>query len=155
MEGPEATEEDQSMPVEWARPPGWSEFDDPLLHFRQPEAPALFVREGQSLPAIMAYIYFEQDEGLSILWYSLFDGEEIEDVRDLLRTPISKFVSNIEYAYYEMEDDEWEIEPEPIEEDDETFRLPNYLRLTFTHPEEGDRTRSIFIPQKSLEVPLF
>jgi hypothetical protein len=54
-----------------------------------------------------------------------------------------------------MDDDEWEIEEEPIEEDDDTFRLPNYLRLTFSHPEEGDRTRSIFIPQKSLEVPLF
>lgn len=152
---PGSEEEDEAMPVEWARPPGWSEFDDPLLHFRQQEAPALFVREGQSLPAIMAYIYFEEDMGLSVLWYSAFDAEEIERVNDLKRTSISTFVSNVEYAYYDMEMDEWEITEDPEEDDDEAFLLPNYLRLTFTHPEEGDRTKSIFIPQKSLEVPLF
>jgi prepilin-type N-terminal cleavage/methylation domain-containing protein len=152
---PASGDQEQQLPVEWARPPGWSEFDDPLLHFRQAEAPALFVREGSPLPAIMAYIYFEEDEGLSILWYSAFEAEEIEDVRDLKRTPVSSFVSKIEYAYYEMEDDEWEISEEPLEEDDDTFRLPNFLRLTFSHPDEDDRVRSIFIPQKSLELPLF
>lgn len=152
----ETEEEAESQPIEWARPPGWSELDDPLLHFRQSEAPALFVREGQSLPSILAYLHFERDEGLSVLWYSAFDAEEIEQVRDLLRTRISSFVTRIEYAYYEMEDDEWEITDEPLEEDNnDTFRLPDYLRLTFSHPEEGERTRSLFIPHKSLEVPLF
>jgi prepilin-type N-terminal cleavage/methylation domain-containing protein len=152
---PGSEDEEEAMPVEWARPPGWSEFDDPLLHFRQQEAPALFVREGQSLPAIMAYIHFEDEMGLSVLWYSAFDAEEIERVNDLKRTPISSFVSKIEYAYYEMEDDEWEITEDPQEDESEAFILPNYLRLTFSHPEEGERTKSIFIPQKSLEVPLF
>jgi prepilin-type N-terminal cleavage/methylation domain-containing protein len=146
---------EESLPVEWARPPGWSEFDDPLLHFRQAEAPALFVREGSPLPAIMAYLHFEEDSGLSILWYSAFDAEEIEEIRDLKRTPVSSFVSKIEYAYYEMEDNEWEISEDPLEEDDDTFRLPNFLRLTFTHPDEGERIRSVFVPQKSLELPLF
>jgi hypothetical protein len=105
----------------------------------------------------MAYLYFEEDEGLSVLWYSLFDAEDIEDTRDLLRTPISTFVTNIDYAYYELEDDEWEIVDEPLEDEDDNdaFRLPNFLRLTFTHPEEGERVRSIFVPHKSLEVPLF
>ncbi|NDV62505.1 prepilin-type N-terminal cleavage/methylation domain-containing protein [Puniceicoccales bacterium CK1056] len=152
---PASGDQEQQMPVEWARPPGWSEFDDPLLHFRQAEAPALFVREGRPLPAIMAYIHFEEDTGLSILWYSAFDAEEIEEVRDLKRTPVSSFVSKIEYAYYELEDDEWEITEQPIEEDDDIFLLPNYLRLTFSYPDEDDRIRSIFVPQKSLELPLF
>lgn len=146
---------DDSQPVEWARPPGFSDMDDPLLHFRQNEAPALFVREGRSLPAIMAYIHFDEDTGLSVLWFSAFDAEEIEQVQDLYRTPVSSFVTKLEYAYYDMEDDEWEIVEEPEEDDNEAFILPNYLRLTFTHEEEGDRVRSIFIPQKSYEVPLF
>lgn len=150
-----SAEQEQQLPVEWARPPGWSEFDDPLLHFRQAEAPALFVREGAPLPAIMAYIHFDQDAGLSILWYSAFDAEDIEEVNDLKRTPVSSFVSSIEYAYYEMEDDEWESSEEPVEDNNGRFLLPNYLRLTFSHPDEEDRTRSIFVPQKSLELPLF
>jgi len=144
-----------SQPVEWARPPGWSDFDDPLLHFRQKETPALFVREGISLPDILAYIHFSDDLGLSILWYSAFDAEEIESEQDLKRTPISRFVTKIEYAYYDMEDDEWEITGDPEENDDEEFLLPNFLRLTFSHPAEGERVKSVFIPHKSTDVPLF
>lgn len=150
-----AESSENSQPVEWARPPGRSEFDDPLLHFRQREAPALFVREGLSLPSIMAYIHFDERDGLSILWYSALDAEEVEAERDLRRTPISAFVSKIEYAYYDMEDDEWELTGDPLEEDDETFRLPHFLKLTFSHPEEGERIKSIFIPQRSMELPLF
>jgi hypothetical protein len=103
----------------------------------------------------MAYLHFEEDMGLSVLWFSALESEEIEFVRDLLRTPISSFVTRIDYAYYEMEDDEWELTDEPIEEDDGSFRLPHYLKLTFTHPEEGERTRSVLIPQTSNSVPLF
>jgi hypothetical protein len=148
-------EEGGSQPVEWARPPGWSELDDPLLHFRQAEAPALFVREGESLPAIFAYLHFDDRDGLSVLWYSDLDGEAIEQVRDLYRTPISPFITELEYAYYDLEDDTWEITRDPLEERNETFVLPDYLRLTFTHPEQGERVRSIFIPRGSLEIPLF
>ena len=150
-----ARTEEQSQPVEWARPPGWSELDDPLLFFRQEEAPALFVREGQALPAIQAYLYFDRDEGLSVLWYSILDSEEIEQVRDLQRTHISSYISKMEYAYYEMEQDEWEITRDPMEDDNGAFRLPDFLRFTFTHPEEGERIRSVLIPHGSVDVPLF
>ncbi|MEY3001305.1 MAG: hypothetical protein RL648_1519 [Verrucomicrobiota bacterium] len=146
---------EQNQPVEWARPPGWSELDDPLLHFRQAEAPALFVREGSSLPAIMAFLHFEEDTGLSALWFSLFDEEEIDDLNDLMRTPISPYVSKIEYAYYDLERDEWELTDDPEENDEDAFILPNYLRLTFTHPDFGERQKAVFIPAKSMELPLF
>lgn len=148
-------ENEQRQPVEWARPPGWSDMDDPLLYFQQNEAPALFVRKGQSLPAVQAYLHFEDGEGLSIIWYSALDAEDIEEERDLLRTRISSFVTEINYAYYELDDDEWEITDDPMENDDDEFRLPDFVRLTFTHPEEGERIRSILIPHGSLEIPLF
>jgi prepilin-type N-terminal cleavage/methylation domain-containing protein len=151
----ESSATQDSQPVEWARPPGWSEFDDPLLHFRQAEAPALFVRQGQSLPAILAFLHFEERFGLSVLWYSELDDADIDQVNDLLRTPVSSFVSALEYAYYDFDDDRWEITRDPMEETDGSFVLPDYLRLTFTHPEQGERLRSVFIPRRSLEVPLF
>lgn len=146
---------EQSQPVEWARPPGWSDMDDPLLYFQQAEAPALLVVEGEPLPSIQAYLYFSEDEGLSILWYSALDGEDIEDISDLKRTRISHLVSDFDYAYYEAEDEEWEITEDPMEDDNDTFRLPDFIRLTFTHPEEGARLRSILIPHASMEIPLF
>lgn len=146
---------EQSQPVEWARPPGWSERDDPLLHFRQAEAPALFVREGSSLPAVMAFLHFDEDNGLGILWFSLLDDEEIDDLNDLMRTPVSPYVSKIEYAYYDSERDQWELTGDPEEDDDDAFILPNYLVLTFSHPVYGERRKSIFIPAKSTALPLF
>lgn len=142
-------------PVQWARPPGFSEMDDPLLYFQQAEAPALFVREGQSLPAVQAYIHFDDREGLSILWYSVLDAEEVEEEADLRRTLISSFVTGMDYAYYELEDDEWELTDEPMEDDDGNFRLPDFLKFTFTHPDEGDRVRSVLVPHGSTEIPLF
>jgi prepilin-type N-terminal cleavage/methylation domain-containing protein len=154
-EGASGGEGEARPPVEWARPPGWSEMDDPLLYFQQAEAPALFVREGQSLPSIQAYLHFDEREGLSILWYSVLDAEEVEAEKDLRRTPISSYVTGMDYAYYELEDDEWEITEDPMEDDDDNFRLPDFLRFTFTHPEEGERLRSVLIPHASTELPLF
>jgi prepilin-type N-terminal cleavage/methylation domain-containing protein len=144
-----------SQPVAWARPPGFSEFDDPLLFFSSEEAPALFVKEGDPLPSIQAYLHFSDREGLSILWYSAFDAEEIEQTQDLRRTALSPYVSKIEYAYYDFEEDEWELTEDPIEEDDDSFRLPDFLQLTFAHPVEGERVRTLLVPAQSLEVPLF
>ena len=146
---------DRRQPVEWARPPGWSDMDDPLLYFQQAEAPALLVKEGEPLPAIQAYLYFNEDEGLSILWYSVLEGEDVEDIADLKRTPISTFITDLDYAYYEAEDEEWEITEDPMEDEDENFRLPDFLRLTFTHPVEGARLRSILVPHGSTEILLF
>ncbi len=142
-------------PVEWSRLPGAGEFDEPLLHFRQAEAPALFVREGLPLPAIRAWLHFERGQGLSILWHSALDADEPESARSLNRTVISPFVSKIEYAYYDMEDDRWEMLERPREQARREFVLPDFLRLTFTHPEHGERRRSILVPQGSAELPLF
>ena len=148
-------ENEQRPPVEWARPPGWSEMEDPLLHFQQNEAPALFVREGSSLPAVMAYLHFSEREGLSILWYSVLESEPVEEERDLFRTTVSPLVTELDYAYYEIDNDEWEITDTPMESSDGAFRLPDFIRLTFTHPAEGQRLRSVLIPAGTLELPLF
>jgi prepilin-type N-terminal cleavage/methylation domain-containing protein len=145
----------RKLPVQWARPPGFDEMDDPLLHFRLKETPALFVAEGIRLPDIQAYLLFHR-EGLSILWYSSFTSEELEDTEDLRHTPISRFIAKIEYAYYDPEDDEWEITDEPEEDDNEAFILPQYLRLTFRYPPEDlEVIRSIYIPQRTPDLPLF
>jgi len=154
-EGASSGSAEARPPVEWARPPGWGEMDDPLLYFQQAEAPALFVREGERLPSIQAYLHFDDRDGLSILWYSALDAEDIEEVRDLRNTPISAFVKKMEYAYYDIERDEWEITEDPEEDDNGAFLLPDFLRFTFTHPEEGDRVRSVLVPHGSMEIPLF
>jgi prepilin-type N-terminal cleavage/methylation domain-containing protein len=144
-----------TLPVEWARPPGWSDLDDPLLLFRQLETPALFVREGESLPNVNCYLYFKRGEGLSILWYSDLE-EDVEETSDLFRTEISRYVTEIAYCYYDAEDEEWEIEEDPMvsPEDRDAFLLPQYLKLTFEYEDE-EFVRNIYLPQRSTDAPLF
>ena len=144
---------ENNLPIEWARPPGFSDFDDPLLMFRQRETPALFVRDGESLPNIFVYIYHEKGEGLSLLWYSSHQ-DQVEDQEDLFRTPISKYVSNIQYAYYDAENDAWDVVDEPEEGDNDAFILPQYLKLTFAYEDE-EYVRNLYLPQRSTDVPLF
>lgn len=142
-------------PVEWGRPPGWREFDAPLLYFRLNEAPALFAVDGDALPLIHAYVVFENNGGLGILWYSALDARDIDSPNDLLFTPVSTFVDKLEYAYYDRETNRWELRNSPMEENPGEFILPHFLRLTFEHPEHGQRQRSVLIPQKSYDLPLF
>jgi|TARA_B110000438_G_C15786202_1_gene638538 prepilin-type N-terminal cleavage/methylation domain-containing protein len=149
----DGAEGETTLPIEWARPPGFSDFDDPLLMFRQRETPALFVREGESLPNIFVYIYHDDREGLSLVWYSSHQ-EEVEDEDDLYRTPISKYVSKIQYAYYDAENDEWDVEDDPEEGDNDAYILPQYLKLTFAYEDE-EFVRNLHIPQRSTDVPLF
>lgn len=142
-------------PIEWARPPGWSEMDEPLLYFRQSEAPALLVREGNALPAIHAYLWFERGRGLSILWYSALSADAVESPNDLFNTPVSPYVVKLEYAYFDSDASRWEVTDRPLEEERGVFRLPQFIRLTFQHPDFEEQTRSILIPQTSTDVPLF
>jgi prepilin-type N-terminal cleavage/methylation domain-containing protein len=146
-------EGETTLPVEWARPPGFSDLEDPLLMFRQVEAPALFVREGESMPNLYVYLYFDPDDGLSLLWYSSHD-EEVEDKRDLWRTPVSPYVTALEYCYYDEDRERWNIVEDPEENDDDAFLLPQFLKLTFEH--EGSRyVRNLYLPQRNADVPTF
>ena len=63
-------------PVGWARPPGFSDSKDPLLNFKLTTAPPLLVGlENAPLLGIDAFLYFDDTEGLSLLWYSTLQEE--------------------------------------------------------------------------------
>lgn len=141
-------------PVRWSRPPHWSNLDAPLLGFSQTEAPALFVREGQHLPAIRAWLYFDERDGLFILWHSELEAEPPDRVEDLFLTPVSRFITSLEYAYYDPDNDRWEIENRPETTSDGTHILPQFLRFTFEYQGES-RQRMVYIPQAVTHVPLF
>lgn len=141
-------------PVRWTRPPHWSAVDPPLLQFSLAEAPALFVREGQHLPAIDAWLFFDDREGLFILWHSELEAEPPERVQDLYLTTVSPFITRIDYAYYDRDQDRWEIDDRPQTTADGTHILPHFLRFTFEHQNET-RERLVYIPQQTSLVPRF
>lgn len=142
-----------SLPVEWARPPGFNEINDPLLLFRQSDSPALLTRQGRALPNINAYLFFEPRSGLSLLWYSDHD-ESVEDRNDLYRTELSPYVSDFAYCYYDADNDRWDIVDDPEEDNERNFLLPQYLRLTFSY-EDQTVQRHLLVPQRNPDVPVF
>ena len=150
---PAPEEGEESLPVQWARPPDWREAEDPLLMFRQTEAPPLFVREGIRLPDVVCYLHFDSRDGLSLLWYSELQ-ETFERVDDLFRTRISEWVERIEYCYYDAEADDWDTVERPLKDDNDAYMLPQFLRLHFKYEDEST-TRNVFLPQTHRDVPLF
>ncbi len=150
---PSAAEGREGLPVQWGRPPDWSEMDPPLIMFRQTEAPPLFAREGIRLPDVVCYLYFEPREGLSLLWYSELQ-ESFERVDDLYRTKVSRWIERIEYCYFDAEMNVWETLEEPRRDENDEYELPHFLRLHFAYEDEST-SRNVFIPQSNRDVPLF
>ena len=161
-----ATLEEASLPqanrtgnsvVDLQRPVGFSDSDEPLVHFYLREAPPLFVWPNGVATRVHTYLYFDDREGLSFLWFSelqeLEKNEkgklEPEDESDLRKTPISSFCDEIFYCYYGDEDDkerdikEWKVEDD-LEENIQSgkFRIPAFIKLVFRWEEE-DLERTI------------
>ena len=141
-------------PIRWTKPPGFAAYEDPLLNFALSRQPPLLVdrRNGPAV-GVEAFLHFDPREGLSLLWYSKLQ-EEAEDLRDLRRTELSRFVKSIRYVYWDERFERWEEEPEPREDEDGALLLPRYIRLTFD--DEGvTAERTIAIPLVSRQAILF
>ena len=115
------------------------------------------------LAGCIVFFYFDEGEGLSILWFSEFqklekndEGKmELEDEDDLFKTPISLFCSEIIYCYYGEEEDnpddikEWDYENELEENIKGDFRIPEFIQLVFKWDEE-DLERTVTLPIKRI-----
>ena len=142
-------------PVTWKRPPGFARYRDPLLHVRLSERPPLLAGPGRAAtPAVHAFLFFEPDEGLSLLWYSELQ-EATDATDDLRRTPISSLVSELRYIYWDERFERWEAEDQPKRgEGEDQFLLPRFLKLIFEY--EGEtKERVIALPVPSRDALLF
>ena len=142
-------------PIGWSQPPGFADYQDPLLHFGLNDTPPLLVQtENAPIIGVEAFLHFEDDEGLSLLWYTPLQ-EDSEDLDDLRRTPISNLITKVEYVYWDERFEKWETETEPKEgEDDDQFILPHFLKLTFEY-EGVIKERSLTIPVTSRSALIF
>ena len=142
-------------PIDWSKPPGFADYQDPLLHFGLRETPPLLVQtENAPIIGVEAFLHFEDDEGLSLLWYTPLQ-EDSEDLDDLYRTPISDLVTKVEYVYWDEGFEKWESKTEPKEgEGDDSFILPRFLQLTFEY-EGVIEERKLTIPVTSRNALIF
>ena len=137
-------------PISWAEPPGFAGYKDPLINFKLREQPPLLVSTNDApVPGIDAFLYFDRDEGLSLLWYSLLQ-EEVDNENDLRRTQISPFVTGMRYIYWDERFERWEEEEEPLEGEADELLLPRFIKLILKKDEiTKERTISIPVPSRS------
>ncbi|MEM1221200.1 MAG: prepilin-type N-terminal cleavage/methylation domain-containing protein [Verrucomicrobiota bacterium] len=142
-------------PIGWGEPPGFAAYENPLINFKLNEVPPLFVSpDNAPVAGIDVFFHFEEDEGLSLLWYSILQ-EESEDLDDLRRTEISQLVKTVHYIYWDERFEKWEEETEPMEGDgDDQFILPRFIKLTFEY-EGVTKERIVAIPVQSRSALIF
>ena len=142
-------------PIDWSQPPGFADYQDPLLHFGLNDTPPLLVQtENAPVIGVEAFLHFEEDEGLSLIWYTPLQ-EDSEDLDDLRRTLISNLITKMEYIYWDERFEKWETETEPQEgEGDNQFILPRFLKLTFEY-EGVIKERNLTIPVTSRNALIF
>ena len=137
--------------IRWERPPGFANYQEPLLNFSMTDAPPILVGlENTPTLGINAFLHFEADEGLSLLWHSILQ-EEVEDINDLRRTLISPLVEEITYIYWDERFEAWEEEDRPQkDEEDDQYILPRFIKLVFEYEgETKERILTIPVPIKS------
>ena len=144
--------EEEGEPVVWGRPPGYTEFDPPLLTFSLKESPPLLVWEERTLPGITAHLFHNTRGELTLIWHSRHSDLEEED--EVRQTQISTFVKKIEYCYYDTEGKQWEMFDRPEEDRDGQYLLPDFIKLHFQYEEET-YVSPILIPQRGHNVPIY
>ena len=139
------------QPIVWSKPPGYPEYEDPLLHFSLKDtSPLLIKADDAPVIGVKAFFYFKKDEGLSLLWYTPLQ-EDSEDLNDLRRTQISDLITQIEYIYWDDRFEKWENQTDPKEsEAGDEFILPRFAKLTFEYEgEKKERILTIPVPSQS------
>ena len=150
--------------IDLQNPIGFSDIDDPLVSFFLNEAPPLLFNPHGKSVKVRAYLYPEEGDALSLLWFSELQELEKDEKGNLqpveedalMKTIISPFCKEVYYCYYGEEDDEeddiktWEISSDLLEsEKKDGFRIPEFMKLVFSSDDE-DLERIISLPIKRL-----
>lgn len=142
-------------PIRWERPPGFAKYREPLLNFSISDDSPILVSPGNTPTlGINAFLYFDSDEGLSLLWHSMIQ-EEVEDLNDLSRTLISQLVKKITYIYWDERFETWEEDESPREgEGADQYILPRFVKLFFEY-EDVTKERILTIPVPNRSALIF
>jgi hypothetical protein len=150
--------------VDLQNPIGFSDIDDPLVSFFLNEAPPLLFNPHGKSVKVRAYLYPEEGDALSLLWFSELQELEKDEKGNLqpveeealMKTIISPFFKEVYYYYWGEEDHEdddiktWEISSDLLEsEKKDGFRIPEFMKLVFSSDDE-DLERIISLPIKRL-----
>ncbi|SVE11701.1 uncharacterized protein METZ01_LOCUS464555, partial [marine metagenome] len=101
----------------------------------------------QPLPYVIYHLEVIEDVGLVLYWQSRLEVDFEEFVPR--QTLLSRFVSDIEYHYYDPEREIWELEPEPRVNLERLHDIPHRIKVTFEAEEEEPLAYMINLPNSN------
>lgn len=135
----------QTGGVRWQVLPSGAGLNEEALQFRVSGEYPLFLMESPFVPEVTCWLVFIPDEGLYLDWRT--DAQAYENEESASRTLLSAYVGEMSFLYYETERDRWEEKEEPMQAPEGGLLIPDYLKLSFRHPDGRERTDFLLIPK--------
>ena len=125
----------------------------PLLTWEVQDSDGILPWQSQPLPYVIYQLEVVRDVGLVLYWQSRLEVDFEEYVPR--QTLLSKYVSDIEFHYYDAERELWEQEPEPRRNTDRMYDIPNRIKVTFEAEDEEPLSYMINLPNANEGLPVF
>jgi len=126
MDNSEVLSVNEKMPYCWCNPP---KQESPALHFRLDKAPPFFVTELLPDPPVDAWLWYDEDKGLTMLWH--VPRKLTRNRLEVHQTPVSQWVGDLELGYFDADKNVWEYESALDEAEGEKRAPPQALRIHF------------------------
>ncbi|MDF7808153.1 hypothetical protein P4E94_11935 [Pontiellaceae bacterium B12219] len=117
---------DPVSPFGWKKVPGVSQKG---IQFRLTAPPPFFVTDIRPVPQIDGWLYFDEDKGLTILWR--IPAKFTDGKTELMQTPVSPWVEDLELGYFDAENNTWEYESSADDQYKAARTAPGALRILF------------------------
>jgi prepilin-type N-terminal cleavage/methylation domain-containing protein len=125
----------------------------PMLTWEVQDSDGILSWQAQALPYVIYQLSVVKDVGLVLYWQSRLEVDFEEYVPR--QTLISKYVSGIEYHYYDAERELWELEPEPRRNSERLYDIPHRIKVTFESEGENPLAYMINLPNSNGGLPVF
>jgi prepilin-type N-terminal cleavage/methylation domain-containing protein len=136
-------------PFGWKNAPGVSQ---KVIQFRLAAPPPFFVTDIRPVPQVDGWLYFDEDKGLTILWQ--VPAKLTEGKTEIMQTPISPWVEDLELGYFDAENNTWEYESSADEKNKSTRTPPGALRILFNQ-DGRKKTRDIRLLRHDRNVLIY
>ena len=130
--------------LRWSTLPG-DENQDPEYFSFQLFQPNPLLTYGDINPAgVQCYLKVTEADEFILLWRPKLMPVEDQNEPALFKLEITDQISKLAYFYYDVEEERWDYEEQPMDDDNDQLAMPEYLELTFkgiSDESEGKKIR--------------
>lgn len=139
--------------ISWKKIPGAQNLADEVIAFRVSGELPVFVEENGFVLEVDAYLNLDKEKGLLLTWQT--DLQKNEDSEETYETLLSPWVTQLEYHYFDFEDNEWTASEEMEDDENGEPQTPDFIKLKFVHDDSREREVFILLPNGEAYVPQF